>query len=184
MSHRKGILRNGRVVWLTMLMALAGYASIHVSTDYSHHTNFSCYHTYSWLKVQAGDSLWGQRIQDDVNAQLKARGWREVPSGGQTTVVAFATTEERPTLETFYSGFGPGFGGWYWGGWDDGFATTQVVYTPIGSLVVDIYDSQNHHLIWRAVSTQALSGKPAKNERKLEKAVDKMFRNFPPTSMG
>jgi hypothetical protein len=29
------------------------------STDYDHSTNFSQYKTYSWLKVQAGDSLLG-----------------------------------------------------------------------------------------------------------------------------
>ena len=29
-----------------------------ISTDYDHSANFSQYKTYSWLKVQAGDSLW------------------------------------------------------------------------------------------------------------------------------
>lgn len=94
---------------------------------------------------------------------------------------------QEPTLQTFYSGFGPGYGGWYWGGWgawNGGYANTRVVYTPIGSLTVDIFNNHDKHLIWRSVSTQALSAKPAKNERKLADAVDKMFRNFPPPSRG
>lgn len=47
-----------------------------ISTDYDHSTNFSQYKTYSWLKVQAGDSLWQDRIKQDVDAQLSAKGWR------------------------------------------------------------------------------------------------------------
>jgi hypothetical protein len=35
--------------------------------------NFSQYKTYSWLKVQAGDSLWAERIQLEVDAQLAAK---------------------------------------------------------------------------------------------------------------
>lgn len=187
MANGKEIVRHMRFIRpVAVMIALAGNcAAIHVSTDYSHSTNFAGYHTYSWLKVQALDSLWADRIRRDVNAQLTARGWKEVPSGGQAEVAAFAVTTEQQTLETFYSGFGPGFGGWCWGGggWSDGFATTQVVYTPIGSLVVDIYSNQNKHLLWRSVSTQVLSSKPVKNERKLAKAVDKMFRNFPLPSL-
>ena len=49
-----------------------------ISTDYDHSANFSQYKTYSWLKVQAGDSLWAERIQQDVDAQLAAKGWTKV----------------------------------------------------------------------------------------------------------
>ncbi len=174
---------------LALIALLAGCSTLHVRTDYSHSTDFSKYHTYSWLRVSAGNSLWADRIRRDVNADMAARGWVEVPSGGQTEVTAFGATREQPTLETFYSGFGPGFGGWYWGGlWGPGFtsgyATTEVVNTPIGSLVVDVFDSHSKHLIWRGVAQQALSGSPEKNERKLARAVNKMFRSFPPQSLG
>lgn len=173
---------------VALIALAAGCATIRVSTDYSRATDFAQYQTYSWLKVQAGNSLWDQRVRRDVNEQLATKGWTEVSSGGQAAVAALAATREIPNLETFYSGFGPGFGGRYWGGWaggfGEGFSTTQVVYTPIGSLVVDVFNNHNKHLIWRGVSTQALSGRPSKNERKLGDAVDKMFRNFPPPSRG
>jgi hypothetical protein len=187
MQNGEGVMKRTRAILPAALfvLAVAGVAKVHVSTDYSHSTNFAQYHTYSWLKVEAGDSLWDQRVRHDVDAQLAARGWHAAPSGGQASVAAFATTEERPTVQTFYSDFGPGFGGWFWGGgWTDGYATTEVYYTPIGSLVVDIFDSHSQHLLWRAISTQALSHKPVKNERKLAKAVDKMFRTFPPQGRG
>jgi hypothetical protein len=32
-----------------------------VKADYDHSVTFSAYKTYSWLKVQGGDSLWNDR---------------------------------------------------------------------------------------------------------------------------
>jgi len=35
-------------------------------------------------------------------------------------------------------------------------------------------------LVFRGTASDSLSNDPEKNERKLEKAVDKMFKKFPP----
>jgi Domain of unknown function (DUF4136) len=35
-------------------------------------------------------------------------------------------------------------------------------------------------LVWRSTSTDTLSDKPENNENKLDKAVGKMFKDFPP----
>jgi hypothetical protein len=48
-------------------------------------------------------------------------------------------------------------------------------------LVVDIFDGNSKKLIWRGSSSETLSEKPDKNEKKLEKAVDEMFKHFPPS---
>lgn len=175
------------ILWPAALVLFAsGCAAIHVSTDYNHRTDFARYHTYSWLKVKAGSQLWADRIQRDVNAELAAKGWREVPSGGQAAVAAFGATRNQKSLQTFYEGFGPGFGGWYWGGWGPGtgVATTQVVNTPVGSLTVDIFNAQNKRLIWRGEANRALSHDPVMNARHLRHAVDDMFKSFPPPSRG
>jgi hypothetical protein len=50
----------------------------------------------------------------------------------------------------------------------------------VGTLVLDMYDTSTKQLIWTATSRETLSDKPEKNEKKLEKAVDKMFDHFPP----
>ena len=47
-------------------------------------------------------------------------------------------------------------------------------------LVVDAFDGQTKHLVWRATSTETLSGDPEKNEKKLEHEVADMFKHFPP----
>lgn len=150
-----------------------------VKTDYNHSTNFGKYRTYSWIKVQAGNQLWQQRIKNDVDHTLQSKGWREVASGGDAGVTAFGSTREVPTLNTFYNNMG---GGWLWGGFGE--STTTEEQTPQGTLVVDIFDMPSKHLIWRSVATNTLSGNPEKNEKKLSKTVDDMSKNFPPQPKG
>ncbi len=186
-KNSNGLLRAVTCAGLSVpIVFLAACAGAHITTDYNHSANFAQIHTYSWLKVQASNQLWDNRIRRDVDQQLKEKGWTEVPSGGQAAIAAFGATHEQKSLQTFYDGFGPGYGGWYWGGWgmggmDMGYSTTQPVYTPVGTLVVDIFNDNSKHLIWRGIARQVISGNPQENRPKLEQAVTKLFRNFPPT---
>ena len=150
-----------------------------VTTDYDHSANFSQYKTYSWLKVQAGDSLWADRIKQDVDAQLAARGWTKVAANGNASVAAFQSTHDQQTLQTFYDGFG---GGWRWRGASGvGLSTTTTDVTRVGTLVVDIFEPQTKQLLWRGTDTDVLTGNPEKNSQKLSKDVASMFKKFPPT---
>ena len=149
-----------------------------VKTDYSHSVDFSQYHTYSWLKVDAGNPLWVDRIKRAVDAELTSKGWSKAESGGDAAVSAFGATHNEQTLETFYDGFG---GGWFWRGFGGpDLATTTVENTPVGTLVIDIFDAHNKRLIWRGTSSKTLSDHPDKNEKKLEDSVQSMFKHFPP----
>jgi Domain of unknown function (DUF4136) len=47
-------------------------------------------------------------------------------------------------------------------------------------LALDIFDTLTKKLIWRGIASDALSDKPEKNEKKLEKGVEDMFKHFPP----
>ena len=95
------------------------------------------------------------------------------PSGGDASVAAFGSTHHQQTLQTFYDGFG-----------GVGMATTTVENTPEGTLVVDIFDSSTKKLIWRGIDTKTLSDKTEKNIENLNKAVQDMFKHFPPQSNG
>lgn len=153
-----------------------------VKTDYDHHADFARYHTYSWIKVQAQDPLWNDRIKSAVDSQLTAKGWQLVPTGGDAAVSAYGSTHNQQSLETMYDGFG---GGWRWRGFGGmGMSTTEPINTEVGSLSVDIFDANTKQLIWRGNSTATLSGKPEKNEKKMDKDVADMFKKFPPPSKG
>lgn len=92
-------------------------------------------------------------------------------------IVAIETTQNQKSLQAFYDGFG---GGWGWRG--SGIATVTPQNYKAGTLVIDMYDTRTRQLLWRGTAEGTLSDKAGKNEKSLDKAVAKMFRNFPPHS--
>jgi hypothetical protein len=159
-----------------LLLAAASSIAQQVKTDYDRSADFSQYKTYSWEKVQTPDPLWVDRIKEAVNTALAAKGWTQAPSGGNVAIVAIEMTRNQQTLDTFYNGFG---GGWRWGG-GFGDATTTVENYKVGTLVVDLFDTNTKKLIWRGSSSDTLSNKSDKNIKNLDKGVQKMFDHFPP----
>ncbi|HYZ73278.1 MAG TPA: DUF4136 domain-containing protein, partial [Chthoniobacterales bacterium] len=136
---------------MLLFLTSASFAE-QVKTDYDRSADFSRYKTYSWEKVSSQDQLWVPRIKDAVNTALAAKGWTQVPSGGQVAIVAIEMTKDQQTLNTFYNSFG---GGWGWrrfgGGGFGGFgtATTTTDTYRVGTLVVDLFDASSKTLIWR-----------------------------------
>jgi hypothetical protein len=170
--------RHFLMVLLILSIASALPATAQVMTDWDHAADFTKYRTYSWMKVEAGDSLWSQRLEQDIDAQLAAKGWKRVDANGDTTVMAFRRTTSEQTLETLYDGFG---GGWRWRGFGGtGFATTTTETVRVGNVVVDIFDANTRKLLWRGKDKDDLSENADKNINKLQNDVRKMFRQFPP----
>jgi len=173
----KPVLRTA-VSALFFLATLGAAFAQHVKTDFDHQANFSQYKTYSWQTIKDPDPLWDARIKNAVDAQLTAKGWTQVASGGDVAIVAIGATHTERTLQTFYNGFG---GGWGWRGFGGfGDATTTEQDYKEGTLLIDMYDAKTKQLIWRGSAEDTLSNQASKNEKNLNKGVAKMFKKFPP----
>jgi hypothetical protein len=172
MNVQRTMLASVGIALLSATLSLAQQ----VKTDYDRNADFSQYKTYSWEKVQTQDPLLVNRIKEAVNADLMAKGWMPVESGGNVAIVAMEMTKNHQTLNTYYDGFG---GGWGWGG-GFGDATTSTENYKVGTLVVDLFDANTKKLIWRGSSSDTLSDKSGKNIKTLDKGVQKMFDHFPP----
>lgn len=147
----------------------------HVAVDYDHAANFNQVKTYSWSKVHTANSIWDDRVKDAIDKELAAKGWTQVPSGGDVAVVAVEKTSIHQQYDTFYDGFG----GWRrWGGIGD--STTTVDNYKVGTLIVSMFNGNSKQLIWRGTSSSDLSANPDKNTKKLDQDVQKMFKHFPP----
>ena len=173
-------------VLIGMMLLFAGKSSAgQVKTDYDRSADFGRYKTYSWEKVKTQDPLNVERIKNAVNADLAAKGWSQVNSGGDISIMAMEITHDQQTLNTFYDGFG---GGWGWrrfggGGFGGlGEATTTTETYKVGTLVVDLFDAKTKQLVWRGNSSDTLSNNSNKNIQNLDKDVAKMFKQFPPDS--
>jgi hypothetical protein len=147
-----------------------------ITTEFEPGTDLRSYKTFTWIKQpNVSDPILKQRIVDDVNAQLTAKGYRLVADGGDLGVAAHVATRTERTLNTFYDGFG---GGWRWGG-GFGTATTMVDSYQEGTLVVDLFDCMTKRAIWRGTAEQELSSDPQKETSNIAKATEKMFKKFP-----
>jgi hypothetical protein len=77
-----------------------------------------------------------------------------------------------------YGGYGYGWGG----GW--GMTTTDVRVREIlvGTLAVDMIDAKKKEVAWRGLGTKEIdtNAKPEKRDSNISKAVEKIFKNYPP----
>ena len=157
---------------LIAAMASPAFAD-HVTVDYNHATNFSKIKTFSWSTVHTANSIWDARVKEAIDKQLTAKGWIEIPAGGDVALVAV----ERASVhqqDTIYNGFG----GRRRGGMGD--STVSVDNYKVGTLLVSILDGQSRRLIWKGTSESDLTGSTKKNTKKLDWDVQKMFKKFPP----
>src|ERR1700752_5363142 len=101
-----------RILFSMAIAILAATASLaEVKTDYDRTAEFSRYKTYSWGKVHTQNPLWVDRIKADVASALAAKGWTEIESGGDVSIMAMEITEDHRPFNTYYDSLG---GGWRW----------------------------------------------------------------------
>jgi Domain of unknown function (DUF4136) len=166
--------RNIVSVPLVAFMLTAPVFANSVVVDYDHSENFTRVKTYSWSKVSTANSLWDKRVEDSIDRELTAKGWTKVPSGGDVQLVAAEKNSVHQEFDTYYDGFG----GRRFGRMGE--STTSVDSYKVGTLIVSMLDSRSNQLVWRASTSSDLSGNPSKDAKKLNKDVDKMFKQFPP----
>jgi hypothetical protein len=180
-------IRNMFFALAVLALTASPSRAANVSTDYDRNANFRGYHTFSFEKVQASDPFYEQRIKDEVTKDLSQAGWQMVPSGGDVVITAIGGVHSKQEYNTFYTGLGGRGWGWRgWGGWGGGWGNTQttVQEVPVGTLMLDMFDSSTHQLIWRGSSRADISSKADKNTRELDKDIDKMLNGFPPKTKG
>jgi hypothetical protein len=161
-------------------LAVAGGAwAQDVKVDYDRAANFAAIKTFSIkLGTSWGNQIGEKRVMDEFTQALTEKGWKLAPEGqAEAHVVVHGASQQKKDLHTFYSGGGYGYR--FGGGM--GTATTTVDEYTVGTLVVDIFDGKKN-LVWRGIAQDELSDKTDKNIKKLGKASDKMFKDFPPGS--
>jgi hypothetical protein len=175
---------------LLLTSATAAFAQ-DVRYNFDKSADFSKFKTYRWVDVkdaQKVNPLVEKQIRSSIDVQLAAKGLTKVESDPADLYIGYqAAVGQDKQFTSYSSGWGYG-GGWYGGGWYGGpgggssmtTGQTSTIYT--GQLGVDIYDSANHTLVWRGVASKSLDpkAKPGKQEKNLNKAVTKLFKNYPP----
>lgn len=163
-----------------------------VNIDFDRDADFTKYKTYAYQVCHRVENfLVDKRIVKELESRVAIEGLSRAESDPDVNVTYHSSTSEEFAIDTTTWGYGFG-SGWYWGhggyygrggylGSAGPVSTTTTVrkYTR-GTLVVDIWDARTKELLWRGTATDIVSDNPEKNEKKLKKSLDKMFKQYPP----
>lgn len=184
-------MRRCRTVWLMLFfLATTGSFAQKVHVQFDKRVDFSKFKTYAWLQSKhPAEGVWAQQVVADIDRQLTQKGLRRVEqdAGADLEVVYNAGIKERTMVQ----------------GYDYGYVLTEYLYREIygplwfwprgsgswssevekhGNLVIDLVDASTRDMVWRGVATDTLTSQTNKNVCKLNKAIKKMFKRYPPKS--
>ncbi len=165
-----------------------------VRVDFDHGAHFAQYKTYRLVLPPNTPSpnpdfpnrIVLDRIGGFIEEALAAKGMKRVNSGEDLQIAYRIEVYEHPTYTTFSNPYWPGWGWGYWNdgwggpGWQTGISTTTVQIDYQGVLVVDIVDPRRQKVVFEGRSSQSVSSRPEKNNKKLAKAVTEVLAHYPP----
>ena len=169
----------GIALQVGLVLLVCGFmAAQDIKTNYMPGTNFSKYKTYKWVNIEGSeqpDQMLDQQIKQAVDAQLASKGMTKTDDEKADMYVG---SQVSISQERQWNAYGTG-GGWRFGG---GMATATSSTIEIGTLGLDFYDPATKQMLWRGQATKTLnpSKDAQKNQDRLNKAVAKLLKDFPP----
>ncbi|MFC3816246.1 DUF4136 domain-containing protein [Lysobacter sp. GCM10012299] len=162
------------VPFLALVSFAVAAASPEVTTKADKSANFSTYKTYYWI-VQPGDasSETQQRFVEGIDARLKAKGWTRADRGDVAVAVNVSTARKyKPNAR----------GGVGFSGAPGGSDTITMQQLEVSTVVVDMFDAKAQRAIWSGIATGPIPRAADKAGAEIDKGLDKMFADFPPSA--
>ncbi len=151
--------------------------------------DFTKYKTYKWVENSSGDKLddlTKKDLEGAIETELAKKGLQKSTTAAADLYIAYvASVSTEKQVNTFDTGYGAG-PGWYgpygYGGWGGGSSTSTTYTIYNGTVVVDMYDAGTKQLVWRGAASKELDpkAKPDKRAKNMQKASEKLFKNYPP----
>lgn len=153
-----------------------------VSHSFDKDTNFSKYKTYKWVTIpnaQQLDELTAGQLIGTLDVELAKKGLKKSQSDNADLYIGYqiASGKGKPLSNPDIGvAYGAGVGG------NAGAATATTTTVHSGQLVLDMYDSATKRLVWRGVVSHAIdpNAKPDKRQKHMDKAVEKLLKDYPP----
>jgi hypothetical protein len=172
------------LILIALLAVTVNAQKVKVSSDPA--IDFAKYKTYAWDQGTLANPLIKQFIVTAVDRELSAKGLQKVDSNSDLILTTLTATNSdltmtnpswAPQLKSIATGIPSSSQAW---------AVTK------GTLVIDMSDARTKNGVWRGIASHTLengpTGNPVKDAKQVEKpinkAVQKMFKKFPPHSKG
>jgi hypothetical protein len=164
-------------------LAVAGCATMTVSSHVERGLNVSQYHTYDWGPADAlpagdprleRDPFFQDHLRGAVEKAMAARGFEWSTTGEPDLLLHYhANITERIDVDRLEARYGYCV--------TEGCSVPTVEYEA-GTLVIDVHDARTNRLIWRGWAQEAVTGMLANQDtmaRQINEAVARMFAEFP-----
>lgn len=180
---------------ITLALLIAGPAAAQkIYVDYDKTADFEAYKSFAWgpspeTSVRDTSPLMDSRIKNSIEYQLTLMGMIEDTKNPNVYVTYHTDEKEEMRLNTSSFGYdyGPGWGVDPY--WDDGWggmggmggmgsSTTTAYKYKTGTLLIDIWDAETEKVIWRGSASSVIPSNPAKEAKKIEKALKKMMKEW------
>jgi Domain of unknown function (DUF4136) len=172
---RRNCMKKTIALFTFLLLCLASTAMLaqQVSVNYNHNASFAQYHTYAWGsddKNKIRNSILAQVAQQDIEAAMQQKGLQKVEVSQNPDLVLTANGGEHE--QTSYNAWGMrGIGG--------GMGGITPQQNVEATMVVSLYDVKQKELVWRGVAENTLNTNGNKNQEMVQKAINKMFKQWP-----
>jgi hypothetical protein len=152
--------------------------------DFDKAAPFAQFKTYAMKDgTPVGQPLIDQRIVAAIDAQMAMKGFVKAESDPDVYVLYHMAFDQQKDISSYSSGPMYGGYGWGWGGgWGSTTTNVRVQNILVGTLAIDMVDARKKQVAWRGVATKEVdtSAKPDKRDEKINKAVEKIMKNYPP----
>jgi hypothetical protein len=177
-------MKTQQILFLFLFLLALPALGQKVHVDYDGATAFSEYRTFQFFETKEDLRDFSLTSHKKVVRQL--RDYAE--EGGLTEVdtdpdvyIAYYTADRgdlRLTLGDLGYAYGPDFSlGSYWEG-GVGNRTSNSFTFKEGTLIIDVWDAERKQLVWRGMATATVAKDPDKNDKKIERALKKMTKNW------
>ena len=166
-----------------ILISVSSGFAYQVQVNFDPAIHFSRYKTYSLLhstparspQALSPNRLMQELIADFIEERLANVGLKEVTTGADLVVSYRIHVKDDPQKINLSDGVGPtGLG------WGDAVYSSTVRIIREGTLVIDMVDEKQNHLVFEGILTQTMSSRPEKNVKKMAKAVSEVINKYPP----
>ena len=164
-----------RFALCAMAICIASTSAVgqEVSVNYNHNQSFANFHTYAWGSDNANEiqnSILAQVAKQDIDNAMAEKGLQKVSESQHPDLILTANGGMKQ--QTSYQAWGMrGIGG--------GMGGITPEQNVEGTMIVDLYDAKNQSLVWRGIAQDTLNNKGNKNQEMVQKAVQKMFKQWP-----
>ena len=177
LSKVRKVMSKFGIGFLLAMLACALTPAQDVTTNSMPGADFGKYHTYKWVPIDGAvqpNQIVDAQIKQSVDSQLATKGLTKTDGDKADLLVGYQISI---TQEKQWNAYGTG--GMRWAG---GMASAQQSTISTGTLVLDMYDPAGKQLVWtgRVSKTLDPSANQGKKQKNLDKAMQKLLKNFPP----